>query len=71
MTQVFFVELLSEPTASLLRVLTPLTLPENVELRDGLQLFSGRHLRQLVATKHPALGKALKALDRALSGEGV
>jgi len=69
--QVFCVELLSEPSAALLKVLAPLREPENAELRDGLQLFSARHLKGLIASKHAGLAKALKLFNRELAGEGA
>ncbi|KAL1512390.1 hypothetical protein AB1Y20_005648 [Prymnesium parvum] len=67
--QVFFVELLSEPAANVLKVVVPCTLPENAELRDGIQLFSARHLKPLIESKHASLVSALRMVDKVLDGD--
>ena len=60
--QVFFTELLQLEPAMMRAAMAPLQEFANAELRDGVMLFVGRHLRPLIVQKNPALSEALEEL---------
>jgi nucleolar MIF4G domain-containing protein 1 len=60
--QVCFTELLQLEPAMMRAAMAQLQEPAFAELRDGVMLFIGRHLRPLVLKKTPALSEALAEL---------
>ena len=52
------------------KALEPLRLEENAELRDGLLIFSARHLQKLIASKHSSLSKSFQAFERIIAADG-
>ena len=67
--QVFFVELLSAPTAAQRKALLPMRDPSHAELCDGVLLFIERHVRRMLAKQHAGLRGALEQLVRQLEGD--